>query len=211
MAQVITAPIRLSRTLCGVTVPPPLPEPAASQPEPPATVGRAGRWPQAGVFLTEVAASTALGVAAGFGWAAAAPRPLLVMTGRGMAGLVDVETSAFISADASFCMICLAGGGVSGLLGYLFAVRRHGPVAMAGVLTGALAAAFAARWVGEQSGLATFHHLMATLPVGAHLHDSVMLGAGGALAFWPLAAGLVAGGLVVYSDPRRHELSPGVP
>jgi hypothetical protein len=163
------------------------------------------------MFLTEIVACSALGVAAGFAWGAVAARPLLVMTGKGTASLVNVETSAFISADASFCIICLAGGAVSGLLGYLFAVRRHGPVAMAGVLAGGLAAAFAARWVGEQTGLARFHHLMATLPVGAHLRDALMLGAGGALTFWPLAAGLVAGGMVIYADPRRHALSPGVP
>jgi hypothetical protein len=163
------------------------------------------------VLLIEVAATTALGVGAGFGWAAVAPRPLLVMTGHGTAGLVNLETSAFISADAWFAVICLAGGALSGLLGYLFAVRRYGPVAMAGVLAGALAGAFAARWVGEQTGLATFHHLIATLPVGARLRDSLMLGAGGAMAFWPLAAGLMAGGMVIYSNPRQQRLSPELP
>lgn len=160
------------------------------------------------MFLAVVAATTALGVAAGFGWAVVAPRPLLVMTGHGSAGLVNLETSAFIGADAWFSLICLVGGAVSGLIGYLFAVRRHGPVGMAGVLVGAVAAAFVARWVGEQIGLGTFHRLMATLPVGAHLRDALMLGSGGALAFWPLAAGLVAGGLVIYSNPRQPQLSP---
>ena len=168
----------------------------------------AGPWWQAAIFLAVVAASTALGLAAGFGWAAVAPRPLLVMTGKGMANLVNSETGAFISADASFALICLAGGVITGLLGYLFAVKRHGPAAMAGVLAGAVAAAFAARWVGEQSGLGTFHHLMATLPVGAHLRDALTLGAGSALTFWPLAAGLMAGGMVLYASPRRPAATP---
>jgi hypothetical protein len=194
-----------------VTLPPPFSDRAAfpSDEGPPADGPGPARL--AGVFVITVAASAALGVLAGFGWAAVAPRPLLMMTGRDMAELVNGETTAFISADASFCLICLAGGVISGLLGYLFMVRRHGPVAMAGVLTGALAAAFTARWVGERSGLATFHHLLATLPVGAHLHDSLTLGAGSAVAFWPLAAGLVAGGLELYSDPRRRGISLGVP
>jgi len=100
--------------------------------------------------------------------------------------------------------VCLAGGVVSGALGYLFAVRKHGPLAMAGLLAGALAAAFVARWVGEQSGLATFHHQLATLPVGARLRDSLALGATGALGFWVLAAGAVAGGLELVTSPGRH-------
>lgn len=154
--------------------------------------------------LGVLAGSVLCGVAAGFGWAAVAPRPLLVMTGPGAAALVNVETSAFIAADAAFCLICLVGGVVTGVAGYLLAVRRHGPLAMAAVVLGALAAAFAARWIGERSGLATFHHSLATLPTGAHLRDSLTLGASGALAFWPLAASLVAGGLVMFGAGSRR-------
>jgi hypothetical protein len=154
--------------------------------------------------LVAAAGTAALGVLAGFGWAAVAPRPLLVMTAPGAAALVNTETNAFIAADAAFCLVCLAGGVVSGLLGYLFAVRRHGPLAMAGLLGGALAAAFVARWVGQQSGLAGFQHLLATLPAGARLRDSLALGAAGALAFWPLAAAVVAGGLELLASPGRH-------
>jgi hypothetical protein len=133
-----------------------------------------------------------------------APRASLVMTGPGSAGLLNPETTAFIAADVVFCVICLGGGVVSGLLGYLFAVRRHGPLGMAALLAGALAAAFAARWVGEQAGLATFRHLLATLPAGARLRDSLGLGAGAALGSWPLAAGLVAGGLEALSSSGQH-------
>ena len=87
-----------------------------------------------------VAGGTALlGVVAGFLWAVAAPRPLLVMTGHGTAAVINAETSAFIAADGWYCFICLAGGLLSGLLGYLLAVRRlrpgghdHGPGQRAG-------------------------------------------------------------------------------
>jgi urea transporter len=100
--------------------------------------------------------------------------------------------------------VCLAGGLVSGVLGYLFAVRRHGPLAMAGLLGGALAAAFVARWVGEQAGLAGFRHLLATLPAGARFHDSLRLGAAGVLGAWALAAAVAAGGLELVLSPGRH-------
>jgi hypothetical protein len=156
------------------------------------------------VVLAAVAGSALLGVAAGFGWAAVAPRPLLEIAGPGAASVVNPETTAFIAADAAFTLICLAGGVVSGAAGYFLAVRRHGPAGMAGVLLGAVTAAFLTRWIGEQSGLATFHHLVATLPQGARLPGSLMLSAGSGLAFWPLAAGLVAGGLAAFT-PRRAD------
>jgi hypothetical protein len=155
--------------------------------------------------LAVAVGTMALGLLAGLGWAVVAPRPLLVMTAPGAAALVNTETNAFIAADAAFFLVCLTGGVVSGVLGYLFAVRRHGPLAMAGLIGGALAAAFVARWVGEQSGLATFQHQLATLPPGARFRDSLALGASGALAAWPLAAAVVAGGLELLVSPGRHK------
>jgi hypothetical protein len=154
--------------------------------------------------LAVVAGTALLGAAAGLCWAAVAPRAWLVITGPGAAGLINPETSAFIAADAMFVLVCLIGGVVSGVLGYMFAVRKHGPLAMAALFGGAIAAAFVARWIGEQSGLATFRHMLATLPAGGRLRDSLTLGAAGALAAWPLAAGLVAGGLELLAKPGRH-------
>jgi hypothetical protein len=156
--------------------------------------------------LAVAVGTMAFGVLAGLVWAAVAPRALLVMTSPGAAALVNTETNAFIAADATFCLVCLAGGVVSGALGYLFAVRRHGPLAMAGLIGGAVAAAFVARWVGEQSGLATFQHQLATLPTGARFHDSLALGASGALAAWTLAAAVTAGALEFLLSPGRHRV-----
>lgn len=132
------------------------------------------------------------------------------MVAPGAAGLVHAETSAFIVGDAWFALIMIVGGVISGLLGYLLAVRRYGAWAMAAVLAGAVAAAFLARLVGEQPGHAEFQHLLASLPVGAHLNDALTLGAVSALAFWPLAAGLVAGGIDALraSSHGRRGLAP---
>ncbi len=155
--------------------------------------------------LAVVAGTALLGVAGGYLWAAVAPRVALVVVGHGAADLVNSETSAFIAADGWYCVICLVGGVISGLLGYWLVVRRHGPVAMAGVLIGGLAAGLITSWIGEQSGLATFHHLLATLPAGAHMQSRLTLGSRSAIAFWPLAAGLMAGGVEAISAMReRH-------
>jgi hypothetical protein len=166
---------------------------------------RADASPRAiGVSLAIAAGTALLGLAAGYGWSLVAPRALLVIVSHGEASLVQAETSAFIVADYAFCLIALAGGAVSGALGYLLGVRRYGPLPMIGVLAGAVAAGYLARWIGEQSGRAGFHHLLATLPAGAHLHDPLTLRATGAIAFWPLAAGLVAGGLEAFVTRRRR-------
>jgi hypothetical protein len=194
----------MSRTLLPtMSVPIPFPDPAHGH-DAVRSWWLRGAGPAVVAALAAAAGTAVLGVVAGFGWAAVAPRPLLVMTAPGAASLVNTETDAFIAADVAFCLVCAAGGVISGVLGYLFAVRRHGPLPMAGLLAGALAAAFVARWVGEQSGLAGFRHLLATLPAGARLRDSLALGATGALAFWPLAAGVVAGGLELLVSPGRH-------
>jgi hypothetical protein len=157
------------------------------------------------VIALMVAAGTALlGVAGGFIWAAVAPRAALVIVGQGAADVINSETNAFIGADGWYCVICVVGGVISGLGGQWLAVRGHGPVAMAGVLVGGLAAGLVTFWIGEQSGLATFHHLLATLPVGAHFQAQLSLGAHGALAFWPLAAGLMAGSVELTGAMRAR-------
>ena len=145
-------------------------------------------------LVAVVLGSALLGVLGGIIWAHDAPRVVYVVVSGG-AQVVNPETSAFIVADAWFCLIGVAGGVISGLLGYLLAVRRYGAVTMAGIFGGGLAAAYVVMWIGQRAGRAAFDsRLMASRP-GTLLRAPIMLGAHGALAFWPLAAGLVAGGI----------------
>jgi len=191
-----------------------------SQPPLPAAPGRppgggpaaAGRGlPAALAALAAVVAGTALlGAVAGFGWAAVAPRALIVVLGPGTPYAVNPETSAFIAADGWFTLLTVAGGVISGLLGYGLAVRRHGALAMAGVLVGGAVAALIAKWIGQQSGAAAYGHSLAAGQPGVPLREPLMLGGLGALAFWPLAAGLVAGGIeaVILLRERGPARSP---
>ena len=198
-----------SRTLLRrMAQPSQLPLPADPGRSPPggrlASVGR--RLPGALVVIAAVIAGTALlGVAAGFLWAAVAPRPLIVVLGPGQSYVANQETSAFIVADGWFTLLAVAGGVISGLLGYALAVRRHGAPAMAGVLVGGAAAALVAKWIGQRSGAAAYHHVLAVGRPGVVLQAPLILGGRGALAFWPLAAGLVAGGVeaVILLRERR--------
>jgi hypothetical protein len=172
--------------------------------------GRSG-LPVALVVLVAVIAGTAvLGAATGFLWASLAPRALAVVVARGSANVVNPETNAFIAADAWFTLLTVIGGVISGLLGYALAVRRHGALAMAGILAGALAATLIAMWIGQHSGTAAFNHGLAIDRPGTLLRVPLMLGGHGPLAFWPLAAGLTAGGseLVIGLRERRRRPAP---
>jgi hypothetical protein len=162
------------------------------------------------VLAAVIAGSALLGVAAGFLWSAVAPRALVVVLGPGTPYAVNPETSAYIAADGWFTLLTVIGGVVSGLLGYALAVRRYGPLAMAGVLVGGAVAALLAKWIGQRSGAAAYSHSLAAGRPGALLHEPLMLGGLGALAFWPLAAGLVAGGIeaVILLRERRAASSP---
>ena len=146
-----------------------------------------------------------LGVAAGFTWAAVAPRALAVVAGRGSADVVNPETNAFIAADGWFTLLTAVGGIVSGLLGYVLTVRRHGPLAMAAVVVGGLPAALIAMWIGQQSGTAAFNHALEVGQSGVLVQAPLSLGGIGALAFWSLFAGLTAGGIEVISQLRERQ------
>jgi hypothetical protein len=154
-----------------------------------------------------VIGSALLGLIAGFAWQQLAPRVVFVVVSRGTADVLNPETKAFIAADGWFCVVTAIGGAVSGLLGHLLAVRRHGPLPMIGLLVGGLAAALVAQWVGQQSGRTRFDAMLAVARPGATLRAPLTLGAHGALAFWPLAAGLVVGaiesGMLVRERKRR--------
>jgi hypothetical protein len=147
------------------------------------------------VFTVLVAGSALAGLLAGFIWTVVAPHAQVITTGGGGADVVNPETSAFIAADGWFAALCALGGAACGLLGWVFAVRRHGVPAVLGLLGGGVAAALAARWLGQHSGQAAFNHLLAVSRPGTLLRAPLALGAHGALAFWPLAAGAVAGGI----------------
>jgi hypothetical protein len=148
-----------------------------------------------------------LGLAAGYAWAALAPRAVFMVSAPGVAYVVNPETSAFITADAWYALVAAVGGIIIGVAGYLAGVRRYGPVPVAGVLAGATAAAFAAAWTGRNAGLAAFHHQLAAARPGALIRQPVTLGAHGALAFWPLAAGaaVAVAELIVALRDRRHQ------
>jgi hypothetical protein len=164
----------------------------------------------AAVFAVLVAGSALVGLLAGYIWTAVAPHALVVTTGGGAADVVNPETSAFIAADGWFAALCALGGAACGLAGWALAVRRHGVPAVLGLLGGGVAAALAARWIGQRSGQAAFNHLLAVSRPDTVLRAPLSLGAHGAIAFWPLAAGLVVGGVEAAGLLRGRRLGAAV-
>src|SRR5689334_22505810 len=172
------------------------PSPAWPGQPPAKTTAAAGRrLADAAVIIAAVAASAVLGLLAGLLWKAVAPRAVIVVVAPGSYGLLNPESTAFIVADAWFSVLCLAGGALCGLAGWLVVVRRTGAVGLAALLGGGVLAAFAARWAGQRPGSAGFGHQVLTAKAGTLLHAPLSLGAQGALAFWPLAVAAVAGGI----------------
>ena len=160
-----------------------------------------------------IAGSAVIGLVAGLIWAVIAPRvQYQVYTLKPpTAYATNPETSAFIAADGWYCFIALTGGAIIGLLAYLFAVRRYGALPMAGTVVGSIVAALVAAWVGHlASGGPGFNNLLATSKPGAYLYAPISLGSRGALAFWPLAAAAVAGGIEFVGAMRvRHQVPSG--
>ena len=159
--------------------------------------------------LAILVGSALLGVAGGFAWTQIAPKAVYVVIAHGSADVVNPETPAFIAADAWFCVVGAVGGLIIGLVGYLLVVRRHGPAPMAAILAGGVIAALVARWIGEHQGLHQFNRQLVSAPQGTLLHAPLALAGDTsaaiwppvpslpAVAFWPLAACLVAGGIVL--------------
>ena len=190
----------------------PLPPPglAAGDPTPAAVQARA-----IVVTLAIAIGGAVLGLAGGLIWSAVGPQAVFQVQSPGLAFVVNPETSAFIAADGWFSLIALIGGIIIGLGAYLGGVRRYGPLPAAGALVGATAAAFLAWWSGSNLGLASFRHQLGTSKTGALLHQPVDLGAHGAVAFWPLAAGAVIGGielvLLLRERQRAQQIQPAGP
>jgi len=158
-----------------------------------------------------VAGGALLGLAGGAIWAAAAPRVMYQVYSLNppTAFATNAETSAFIATDGIYTFIALGGGALLGLAGYLTGVRRYGPVPMAGIVIGAVAAAFLAKWLGPVlTGQDSFNAQLGASHKGALLSAPIALGATGALAFWPVAAGVVAGGLELSSVLRVRQVRP---
>jgi len=162
-----------------------------------------------GSSLAILIASGILGLAGGRAWAALAPRALYVVVAKGSANVVNPETTAFIAADAWFCLIGVVGGLIIGLGGYVLAVRRYGPAPMVAILAGSFGAGITARFIGQRQGIGQFDRALLTTHHGTLLHAPLALagdtspavwpglGSFPAVVFWPLAAGAVAGGIVL--------------
>jgi hypothetical protein len=174
-----------------------------------------GRRPAPGAvagLALALAGSVVLGLVGGLLWGEIAPRAMLQEIGAGTAELVNAETSAFIGADAWFCGIAAVAGLITGLAGYRFLVarasRRARVAATAGLVLGAIAAAFVMMWLGGQIGLSAYNQHLASSPKGTLFPASLTLGAKSALAFWPMFTAIV---VLIAEWGARHEDTPPEP
>jgi uncharacterized membrane protein len=118
---------------------------------------------------------------------------------------VNAENTAFIVADVWFCGITAVGGLITGILGGRLLVRGDNWLAAAGLVLGAVAAAVLTVLVGENIGLGTFNHQLATSAPGTFFNDSLGLGAKSALACWPL---FTSAAIALTAGSRRQQPDP---
>ena len=175
---------------------------------------RGPEWARAflAAFLV-MAGGAVIGLAGGLVWAAVAPRvQYQVYAVNPPTAYANPETSAFIAADGWYCFIALAGGALLGLLAYFFAIRRYGALPMVGAVAGSIVAGLITAWLGHQAtGGPGFNQLLATSKPGTYLYAPISLGSQAAVAFWPLAAAAVAGGIELVAVMRlRRQVPDGV-
>jgi hypothetical protein len=181
---------------------------SAAEPPPPATGSARGSVTG---FAIGLVGSAVLGLPAGLIWNVVAPRATLQEVGTGAAEMVNAETTAFITADALFCLIAVVAGLLTGILGYRFLVSRHGQarrvLAVSGLILGALAGAAVMMWLGQEIGLSAYDHSLASSRTGTLFSSQLVLGAKSALAFWPLLTSAVL--LIAEWGVRRNARSVG--
>ena len=126
-----------------------------------------------------------VGAPLGLLWAAAAPKVDVVVAGDSVQ-LAEPGSSAFIATDGYFLLAVAVAGLVGGVLAWRLA-HPHGPAVVVGLALGGLAAAYVARIVGEQVGLAEVEQAVRAGQQGA-LELSVRLRAKEAVVGWPVGS-----------------------
>lgn len=114
----------------------------------------------AGLVLLVVAA---LGIPLGYLWSALAPR-LPMVKYQGDLYFIDAGPEELAAADGWFILLAL-GTGVLLAFAAWFGLRRHrGPLVMAALGVGSLAASWLAAWIGSGIGRAEYDQRLASAP-----------------------------------------------
>jgi hypothetical protein len=131
-------------------------------------------------------AVAALGAPLGLLWSAVAPDVPVVKAENGGV-LADPQPEQFIAADGWFSLLGLAFGVLAAVAVWRVLASQRGPLALVGVVLGAVAAGVLAWGVGRQIGLEEYRGMLESAPVGATLSRPPDLRAAG----FPRLYGLV--------------------
>lgn len=156
--------------------------------------------------LLAVLGCVLLGAPIGLLWAGVTPRVEVIVAAGGATSLADPTTSQFIAADGYFLVLVILAGGLTGVLGWLFA-RRHGPGVVLGLVVGGLLAAEVARRTGQLVDAGVAQSAVQAGRDGV-VELSVRLRSDQARAGWPVAA-LAAHMVLTLFDGGRHRFSSG--
>jgi hypothetical protein len=135
-------------------------------------------WRPLALGAVVVAVLTALGVPLGLLWAAVTPGIPVQQTGDGPV-LVGPQPEQFVAADGWFTLLGLGFGALAALAVWQVLRRDRGPVGLVAVGLGTIGAALIAWWLGRNIGLAEYHRLVESAPVGQIYTKPADLRAGG--------------------------------
>ncbi|WP_213453983.1 DUF2567 domain-containing protein [Rhizomonospora bruguierae] len=119
----------------------------------------------AGLALLTVAVVTGLGAPLGWLWSTLAPDVPVEMTTNGPV-LADPQPEQYFAADGWFTLLGLAFGLLVAVVVWFAPRRLRGPVGLLSVVLGGIGAALLGWYVGRHIGLAEYHRLLGSAPVG---------------------------------------------
>lgn len=146
---------------------------------------RPSLWQDGFAGMLAAVVTVLVGAPMGLLWAAAAPKVDVVVDGDSVQ-LAEPASNAFIATDGFFLLIVALAGAVGGVIAWRLA-HAHGPAVVVGLAAGGLAAAYVARVVGEQVGLADVESAVRAGQQGA-LELSVRLRSREAVVGWPVGS-----------------------
>lgn len=138
-------------------------------------------------------ALTVLGVPIGLVWSAIAPRAELLVTAPGRTLPADPESTAYMTADATFALLTMAVGAVVAIVAYAVAGRRSGTGAALGLAAGGALGSLVGWQLGRLPTVGGYRQALRGARVDDQITALLTVHAQGVLVLGALAAVAVFG------------------
>jgi hypothetical protein len=132
----------------------------------------------------------ALGLPLGWLWATISPHVTLEMTASGPSYVMP-NPEGYAGGESVYVLLCIATGLATSVTVWLLGRRRRGPILLVGFAAGSIAGSLLMAWIGHRIGLADYHRLVSSAPLGTRFEIPVEVRS--TQVYRPRIAGLSAG------------------